>query len=206
MLTSLYVEGDTWLHRARAGTKLIALLLAGVLLSLTDSLIVLAVALPVCALPFLLLRLPWREVRARLGGLMLTILILTAATAWLQSPEAGLIAFLRISALVLLAAAITATTGIAEMMAVLTVALRPLERLGLVKAADIALAVGLVLRFVPEIALRYQGLIAAHRARGLKPRWHRTLPALIVLTLKEADDVARAIDARGLRGHKATSG
>ncbi|WP_078058098.1 energy-coupling factor transporter transmembrane component T family protein [Rhizobium rhizosphaerae] len=206
MLTSLYVEGDSWMHRLRAGHKLALLLVAGILLSITDSLLVLTLALPFCALPFVMLRLSWCAIRARLGGLMLTILILTAATAWLQSPEAGLVAFVRVTALVLLAGAVTATTGIAEMMAALTVALRPLERLGLARAEDVALAVGLVLRFVPEIAQRHQALTAAHRARGITPRWHRTLPALIVLTLKEADDVARAIDARGLRGHKVRKG
>jgi biotin transport system permease protein len=68
------------------------------------------------------------------------------------------------------------------------------------KAADISLAIGLVLRFVPEIAARYEGLKEAHRARGLPVRLSQILGPLIISTLKDADSIAQAIDARGIRG------
>jgi biotin transport system permease protein len=73
--------------------------------------------------------------------------------------------------------------------------------MGLVRAADIGLAVGLVVRFVPEIFDRYQAIREAHEARGLKVRLSTILVPLIILTLRDADSIAAAIDARGIRRH-----
>ncbi len=68
-------------------------------------------------------------------------------------------------------------------------------------ADDVGLAVGLVLRFVPEILGRYQAIREAHTARGLKVRPMTLLAPLIILTLRDADKIAAAIDARGFRRH-----
>jgi biotin transport system permease protein len=78
---------------------------------------------------------------------------------------------------------------------------RPLEKTGLVRADDIGLAVGLVIRFVPEILGRYTAIREAHISRGLKVRPATILVPLIILTLKDADNIAAAIDARGIRRH-----
>jgi biotin transport system permease protein len=77
----------------------------------------------------------------------------------------------------------------------------PLEKVGLVRAADIGLAVGLVVRFAPEVLARYRAIREAHQARGLKIRLSTTLVPLIILTLRDADAIADAIDARGIRRH-----
>ena len=85
-------------------------------------------------------------------------------------------------------------------MAAVTDLARPLERLGLMKAADLGLALGLVLRFVPEIAQRHEALKEAHAARCIPVKLSRMLGPLIISTLKDADRIAEAIDARGIRG------
>ena len=54
----------------------------------------------------------------------------------------------------------------------------------------------------PEVLGRYQAIRDAHDARGLKVRPMTLAVPLIILTLKNADDIAAAIDARGIRGHK----
>ena len=108
---------------------------------------------------------------------------------------------LRLTALMLLAATVTATTSITEFIDEVTALARPLERTGWVQADDIGLALGLVLRFVPEIVGRYQAIREAHKARGLKVRPTTLLAPLIILTLKDADNIAAAIDARGIRRH-----
>ncbi|MCY1297908.1 Energy-coupling factor transporter transmembrane protein BioN [compost metagenome] len=102
-------------------------------------------------------------------------------------------------ALVLFAAAVTATTTISAFMDEITVLLTPFERLGWLRAADVSLALGLVLRFVPDIFARYEAIREAHRARGLPIRPLTIIGPLIILTLKDADTIAAAIDARGFR-------
>lgn len=112
---------------------------------------------------------------------------------------------LRFLALVFAAAAVTATTPLDAMMDVVNRIMRPFEKLGFVRQGDAGLTVGLCVRFVPEILARHHALVEAHKARGLKVRPLTLLGPLIILTLKQADDVAAAIDARGLRGAQAIS-
>ena len=133
--------------------------------------------------------------------MLFTVLLVAAANAVFVSPLEGLVVLCRLSALVLLAAAVTATTGISAFMDEITRLVTPFERLGFVRAADISLAVGLVIRFVPEIFARYGEIAAAHKARGLPVRPLTVLVPLIILTLKDADTIAMAIDARGFRRH-----
>lgn len=102
----------------------------------------------------------------------------------------------------LLAASVTATTGIGDFIDEITLAAMPLERLCILQAADVGLSIGLVIRFVPEVVSRYQTIREAHFARGLKVRPLTVAVPLIILTLRSADEIAAAIDARGIRRQK----
>jgi biotin transport system permease protein len=147
------------------------------------------------------LGLPFGEAVSRLRSLFLTILFISAFSLLFTPPMEVLVQVLRLTALMLFAATVTATTTVAAFMEGVTAAARPLERIGLLKADDIGLAFGLVVRFVPEILSRYEAIREAHVARGLKVRPVTLITPLIILTLKEADQIAAAIDARGLRSH-----
>lgn len=200
MLTSLYVNGNTLFHRLSAMVKLAILLMVGIVLALTSSLIVQAVAAIVCGLVYLCLGLGLKASFVRIRPVVITIVMFAVINALVLTPFAALVNGLRLFAVVFLAATITATTSINAFMSALIVVLTPLERFGWLKAADVSLALGLVLRFVPDIAHRYEALKEAHMARGLKVRPLRMIGPLIILTLKEADSIADAIDARGIRG------
>src|SRR5690606_23988854 len=124
-------------------------------LFVTSDLWWLAPALVVALGLFLSTGIAPREAFRRVRFVLFTVLLVAAANYFLVSPQEGVAVFCRLSALVLLAAAVTATTGISAFMDEITRLLTPLERLGLVRAADVSLAVGLVIRFVPEIFARY---------------------------------------------------
>lgn len=199
MLTSLYVEGRSWFHRVPVRAKLVALLLSSIVLFATDSPLLLLPAFLLAGGLYLSLGLTLRQAFARVGFVFFTILVLAAVNLFLIPLPQVLALVLRLTALVLLAAAVTATTTIGAFMDEVTVLLKPFERLGLVRAADVSLALGLVLRFVPDIFARYQAISEAHRARGLPVRPLTIIGPLIILTLKDADTIAAAIDARGFR-------
>ncbi|WP_275789350.1 energy-coupling factor transporter transmembrane component T family protein [Pararhizobium gei] len=199
MLKSLYVEGDTLLHRLSVRVKLTTLMLASILLFFVTSPVILSVVLLVSLGLYLSLGLSRRDAISRVGWIAATIVILALATWYFDGAALALALAFRLMALVLLAAAITATTPIGAFMDEITVLLQPLERFGLVRAADVALALGLVLRFVPEILDRYENIREAHRARGLPIKPLTLFVPLIILTLKDADMIAMAIDARGFR-------
>ncbi len=201
MLTSLYIEGDTVFHRLSVRVKLASLLLLSLVLFAVPSLRVLVPALVLTAGLYATTGVSLRDGFARIGFVFFTILFLGVVNLFLLPPLEVLVVVVRLMTLVLFAATVTATTTINAFMDEITVLLTPLERIGLVRAADVSLALGLVLRFVPEIFARYQAIREAHQARGLPLRPMTIIGPLIILTLKDADMIALAIDARGFRRH-----
>jgi biotin transport system permease protein len=200
-MQSLFVEGSSALHRLPARIKLIGLAGLGVVLFTTANIPVLCVAVLATAALYLSIGLPIRAALARLKPIFLTIVVVAVFSLAFNPWHGAVVALLRLTALMLFAASVTATTTITQFIDEITLLAQPLERIGLLRADDVGLAVGLVVRFVPDILGRYQAIREAHAARGLKVRPTTVLVPLIILTLKDADSIAAAIDARGVRRH-----
>ncbi len=199
-MKSLHVDGTGWLYRVSPRLKLLTLMGFSIALFLTRDLAALVAATVLAASVLSATRLPLRDIALRLRPVMLTIFLVAAFSYLLLPVNDASVNLLRLTALALLATAVTITVSISQFMDEITLAAGPLERLGLLKAADIGLAVGLVVRFVPEIVNRYHAVRDAHRARGLPVRMATIVVPLVIMTLKDADAIADAIDARGFRG------
>ncbi|WP_174802673.1 energy-coupling factor transporter transmembrane component T family protein [Martelella limonii] len=199
-MQALYVEGNGLLHRLPPGPKLAGLVAFSLAAFLVKDLLLLSGFMLLAALAYASLPLGLRAAFSRLVPLALAALFVGGVglifNPWQQAAQS----VLRLSALMLAAAAVTAATPVPAFIDTITRWARPLERLGLVKAADIGLAVGLVIRFVPDILSRYGAIRDAHRARGIRFRPSGAIVPLIILTLRDADSIADAIDARGIRG------
>ncbi|MBX4902318.1 energy-coupling factor transporter transmembrane protein EcfT [Rhizobium bangladeshense] len=200
-MQSLYVEGNSRMHRLSPRAKLLSLAAFAILLFMSHNLLLLSGAVLVTAALYGTIGLPLGEALRRLRPILLAIAVVGLFNLIFNPWQAALVPVLRLTALMLLAASVTGTTSITEFIDEVTALARPLERTGRVRADDIGLALGLVLRFVPEIVNRYQAIREAHTARGLKVRPTSLLAPLIILTLKDADNVAAAIDARRIRRH-----
>lgn len=199
-MKSLHVPGDSLMHRTKPSVKIAGLALIAVLIFLTRDPRLLLPVLFAAGLLYFSLGQPLRAALAPLKPVFLTIAIVGLFHLLLTSVEEAMVTVLRLSTLMLLGAAVTATTTVSAFIETITRAAAPLERIGLVNAADIGLSVGLVVRFVPEILTRYEAIREAHRARGIRPKLTTILGPLIIATLKDADSIAEAIDARGIRG------
>jgi len=200
-MQSLYVEGNSAMHRLSPRVKLLSLAIFSIVLFISKDITLLSAAVLLAAIVCRTVGMPVVEALRRLRPIFLTIVIVALFNLIFNPWHDALVTLLRLTALMLLAAAVTATTTIAQFIDEVTALARPLERTGWVQADDIGLAIGLVLRFVPEILGRYQAIREAHEARGLKVRPTTLLAPLIILTLRDADIVAAAIDARGIRRH-----
>ncbi|MBB6482960.1 CbiQ family ECF transporter T component [Rhizobium lusitanum] len=198
-MQTLHVDADTWMHRLSPRAKLLALAALGLLLFLTQSIPVLACANLAGAGLYFRSGLPVGEALKRLRPILISIAVLAVFAALFGPLHIAIVTALRLTALALFAAAVTATTSMSAFIDEITALAMPLEKIGLLKAADIGLAVGLVIRFVPEILDRYRAIREAHQARGIKVSLPTTLVPLIILTLRDADNIAAAIDARGIR-------
>jgi biotin transport system permease protein len=200
-MQSLYVEGNSVMHRLSPRVKLLSLTVFGVVLFISGNILLLSIAVLLTAVLYRMIGLPFADGLRRLRPVFLTIAVVALFNLIFNPWQQALVPLLRLTALMLLAATVTATTSITEFIDEVTALARPLERTGWVQADDIGLALGLVLRFVPEIVGRYQAIREAHKARGLKVRPTTLLAPLIILTHKDADNIAAAIDARGIRRH-----
>jgi len=196
MMEPLYVAGQTPLHRLPAWLKLAVLVAAGAgLFMLRDPrwlALAFAAAVGLTGSTGVTAAAVWRQTR----GLLWVLLAVALFTGWFQGWLEALAVVLRVGAMVGLALAVTLSTRTSDLITVCERALTPFERIGLVDAGKVALALALALRFVPEIWRNFQEIREAQAARGLGAHPVALIVPLIVLTLKRAQEVAEAIDAR----------
>lgn len=205
MMQGLYVAADTWLHRLPAALKLGLLLLAGIVLFLIHDLRLLAGGVAASAFLLWSSRVTAAQLWRQLRGLLILVALLFAAAAWFDGLPRASEVVLRLMALISLALTVTLTTRTTDLLDVCERAMRPLDKLGWVDSARISLALSLCLRFVPEIHRRYHDIREAQAARGIRAHPVHLIVPLVVATLKSADTIAEAIDARSYPPQKPDS-
>ncbi len=113
-----------------------------------------------------------------------------------DAPWQGVAIILRMITAVAAANLVTMTTRLADMIAVIEWLARPLGRIGL-PPRRLALAIALVIRFVPVLAQNAARITEAWGARSARRARWRVLPALMLSAIDDADRVAEALRARG---------
>lgn len=192
-----YRPGASIVHRMPAGPKL-ALFTVLVLISAGyphDRWSVAVSLLVVCML-YLAAGLPATILLVEAWRLRWLVLVLGVALWVFASPLTAWISTARVASLLLLAALLTITTRMGDLLAVLHRMLRPLRRLG-IDADAVAMTISLTLTMIPVVAGFARTVNEAHVARGIRRGVRSTVP-LMVRTLRHADDVGDALVARGL--------
>jgi biotin transport system permease protein len=198
---ALYVPRGSVVHRTPAGAKLLALAALSVLVFAVPTLpVVVGALVAVVALGLGAARLPSavlvRQARAVAWWLVALFVLHSLVTDVLT----GALTALRLLALVLAAAVVTATTRVTAMVAVVERICAPLRFAG-VRPARIGLVIAMALRFVPLISERADRIREAQAARGGSARGPRELTTMIVPLLVQvlqlANTVSEALDARG---------
>lgn len=189
----------TWAHRLPAWGKLLALCAYTVLLFALQAPLAMAVA---ALLPMALL--------ASCGGsfaiaslrmlrpLWPFVAVVALWHLWLGDSAGGAVVILRMLAAVLAANFVTMTTQLSQMIALIEWLARPLTPI--LPPRALALAIALVIRFIPVMLARTEAIAQAWRARSpRKPGWRILLPTTLA-ALDDADRVAEALRARGGAG------
>lgn len=197
MLGSLYLPGHTWLHLAPAGLKLGVLALGSTALMWVHSPSLLLVACVLVCLSARWAGASLRQVWQQLRPIVWLLLVLGGLSVWSQGELQALEMVLRLLTLVLAALVVSMTTPLTQMMQVVVWLLRPFQRLGWVNADKVALGFGLTLRLIPELGVQWQDIREAQLARGLTPSPLTMGVPMLLRTLRRADEIAEAIDARG---------
>lgn len=196
-MLSLYVPGTSVLHRAPAGLKLGLLAALGVGLFLTERATVVGGALGGAVIVGLLAAgLPWRALAVQVRPVWLWLALLFGFHLLVTDLHTGAVAVLRLLALLVAAAVVTATTRVTALVAVVEWLASPLRVFG-VRPARIGLVLAMTLRFIPLVAEQAAGIREAQAARGAdRLRWGMAVP-LLVQVLRMATTVGEALDARG---------
>ena len=195
MIAGLYIDGNSVLHRAQAGPKILAMVALGTGVFMVPDWPVVSLVLASVIALYRLSGFGWRVIIAQIRPMAWLLAIFFAVQLWLNDWQAGLLVITRVAAIVMFASLITLTTKTSDMLASLERALRPLKPLG-VNPEKVSLAISMVLRFIPVIATVASEIRDAQRARGLDRSILAMIVPLIIRTLKMADDVADAIEAR----------
>lgn len=198
MLISLYKPGNSIVHRTPAGWKIALLFLFCTALFLLQNWWFLAAAIAAVLASYALAKLPlffaWQAVRPALW-LMLVIFLVQL---WLNDWQFGLYVVLRFAIMIIAATLLTLTSKTSDMIEGIE------KSVGKFFGADIAektgLAFSLSMRFIPMVHKIFQDVREAQKARGLGNDWHALITPTIIRTLKSADDIAQAIDARSAGG------
>jgi biotin transport system permease protein len=201
MTLAFYVARDSLVHRTPAGLKLLVLAGLGALVFAVPTLPVAAATLVAVVLVGLLVaRLPAALLLRQARAVAVWVVAIVVVHAWLTDLLTGVETALRLLALVLAAAVVTATTRVTEMVAVVERVCAPLRLVG-VRPARVGLVLAMALRFIPLVAERADRIREAQAARGGATRGIRAVTTavvpLLVQMLQLAHTVSEALDARG---------
>lgn len=222
VVSGAYIPKESWLHRMDPRAKWVAVLvwMVSVLLAhplwgypaevVTLAVVVVTTRLPLSALFRGLGAIWWLlglsaflQLIYQHGGVVLLQLGPIAVTS--TGVRLAVVYSLRVVLLVAGAALMTASTTPLALSRGLEGLMRPLRRW--LPVTDFAMMLSIALRFIPTLLEELQSLRFAQAARGARfdegRLWHRMralLPLLIpllVLSLRRADEIALAMEARG---------
>lgn len=197
LMAGLHQPGDTVLHRAPVGAKVLGL----AVLSLAIVVVRDVRAAPVFLLATLLLaalaRVPLRSVWRAARGVLVLAAVASAFQWWWYGGAKAAETFLDLLSLGLAALSLTATTSVNEMVDALARWARPLRVVG-VDPDRVALAVALTIGALPgTIAVAHETRDAA-RARGLERNPRAYLSPFVIRVVARAHESGDALHARGI--------
>ncbi len=193
----LYLPGASPVHRAPAGAKLAAMVLAGVGSVFLDRPWQVAAALALVGVGYAVARVPWRTAVAQVRPLLWVAGGAAVFHVVVSGWQRAFVVVGVLAALVLLAALVTLTTRTTDLVDAVVGGCRPLRRVG-VDPERVGLMIALGVRAVPVVVGLAEEVRDAQRARGLTASPRAFAVPLIVRSLRHADAMGEALAARGV--------
>ena len=194
-MISLYLSGQTWLHRIPAAVKLVGLALASIGLLFVKEWIALLPVVLLLALAYASLGRPGRQRLIGLRGLAVLIAALGVFQGLVMDWDQAANTVVRLLMMVMLADLITMTTPLQRLLEITSRLVAPLDRRGNMRR-QLAFAVALMIRFVPLLAQQWQAQRCAYRARTSRRPKPFLLAVFLSQALRRTDQIAESIAAR----------
>lgn len=196
-MIGLYQPGTSMLHRMPAGGKLLVMLLAIVGIVLLNAPWQLGVAALGVVAGFALARIPARVAWSQLWPMRWFLLFIAIFQVIFTGWERALMTCGTLLLTVAIAALITLTTRVTEMLDVCQRLLRPLRRFG-VDPDRAGLVLALTIRCIPLMVEIVGAASQARKARGAGFSLRALVVPSVVRALRRADAIGDALTARGV--------
>jgi biotin transport system permease protein len=197
VIAALHVPGTSVLHRLGPGIKLLALSGLGIGLFFVANPWILCACAVLALVAYPACGLGWRRAGAQLRALAVFLILIGATQAWIAGWTSAVEVCARLVTLVLAASLVTYTTALSALMETLERGLRPLAPLG-ARPQALAFTLTLTIRFIPVLMGLAKETRDAMAARGRERAWFAIAVPLIIRSLRLADQVSEAVEARGL--------
>jgi biotin transport system permease protein len=197
-MIALYLPGTSPIHRMPAGPKMVAFMALTLAITL--------LARGVWALPavfavvvggYLVAGLGMRDLLRQVMVVRWVMISMLVAQLVFLQPLVAVANTGRVLAVIVLAALVTLTTRIPDLLDTTERSLAPLRRFG-VNPSGIGLLLAMTITAIPVIAGFAASIREAQRARGVPLRLGTFVVPLLVMALKHSDDLADALVARGV--------
>lgn len=194
----LYTPGSSLLHRLTPGPKLVAMvvLIVAVTILMRQPWHLLPAVAVVAAL-YAAARVPLRVALAQLRPLMWALLFIGAFQVIFTGWERAVVVCGTIVLAVALAALVTLTTRVSDMLETISRTLQPLRRVG-VNPERAGLVLAMTLRCIPLLTGIVQQVSDARKARGLGFSLRALAVPAVVSALLTAEAMGDALAARGV--------
>jgi biotin transport system permease protein len=196
MITAVFTPGESVIHRATPGSKILALLGYAILLSSIDTTVLLLLAVSAVPVLWRVAGLSWVLLRQSLQPAAWILLMIFAFQVFVAGLGAALHVVLTLCALIGAAALISATTRTDDMLDTVQHALMPLGRFGF-PVKQVGFALVFVIRLIPFVSLTGRAAIEARIARGASGNMLPAVVPTIIRLMRESDAMAEALVARG---------
>ncbi|YAL82586.1 CbiQ family ECF transporter T component [Dermacoccaceae bacterium W4C1] len=196
-MIGFYAPGDSLLHRARPGAKLVLALALVTVAGLWPNWFLLAAITGSLLLTHAATGLPWRPLWRSARVLVVFVVLLALVQWWWSGWERSVAIVGQLVIAVLIGHLLMATTRISDMVHTISAVAIPLRRFG-VRRDRVELVLGLAIGCIPRLASMFTQAREAAAARGGRTRVTVLVPAVVVSAVREADEIAEALAARGL--------
>lgn len=196
MLTELYCKGETWVHTIRPSIKLLSLFVLCSGLFIVESWASLAAACSAVACLYQQAKIPLNKIYLCIRPALWILAIIFAVQLFLAGPGLAAFVVLRFLVMIFAASLVTLTTPASHLVETIETGVGKVTSAPVAEA--VALAFSLSFRFIPEVRRLFTEVREAQRARALQNDWRALITPTVIRTLKSADEIAHAINARNI--------
>ncbi|EJF76267.1 hypothetical protein MCO_01624 [Bartonella sp. DB5-6] len=194
-MIGLYLPRDTFIHKLQPSIKLLFLALCGTTLLMVSSIPFLVFFLLLETLLYRVAKIPFSTVMQQFKsiGFFLVVIFLFQVifVNWLEGVEV----VLRLIILFSLSLLISFTTKVSDMVDSIQAGLQPFRCFG-INSSKVSMVISMAIRFIPLLSEKFNEVREAQRARGLNTNIAALAIPLIIRTIRMAEEVAEALEAR----------